>query len=131
MKAAQPHMTDSDKTVIVSLLTLLFVGFVLPSSNQLLKIVGGPVLFTISFTCFPDSFRSRSGSLIPALWLTALLWICAAFVGVMSFFGGSGIVTKFLPNQRAESTAGSCHSPKLDALGPRCRGTVDRRLESS
>jgi hypothetical protein len=87
MKTTQLQTTDSIKTVIVSLLTLLFVGFVLPSSSQLLKIGGGPVLFTITLWLFPASFRSRSGSLMSAFCLTALLWTCAAVLAIMWLVG--------------------------------------------
>jgi len=87
MKTTQPVMKESEKAIIISLLTIFFCCYVIPSSIQPLKIVGGPILFTVTFSLYPDLFRSRSGSLVPAFCLTAFVWLCAAVVGIMSFLG--------------------------------------------
>jgi hypothetical protein len=88
MKASPSAISDSGKATILSLLTILFCGFIVPSSSQPVKIIGGPILVTLTFCFYPDWFRSRRGSLVPAFCLTAYIWLCAAVVGIMWFLGG-------------------------------------------
>jgi hypothetical protein len=87
MKPAQSAVSDSGKATILSLLIAFFCGFIILSPNLLLRIIGGSILFTFTFSFYPDSFRSRSGSLAPAFCLTVFVWLCAAVGGVMSLLG--------------------------------------------
>jgi hypothetical protein len=45
------------------------------------------ILFTALVCSSPDSYRTRGGSLVPAVCLAAFVWLCAAVVFVLSFFG--------------------------------------------
>ena len=49
--------------------------------------VSGAILFTMMVCSSPASYRTRSGSLIPAIGLAAFVWLCAAVGFVLSFFG--------------------------------------------
>lgn len=45
------------------------------------------VLFTAMVCSSPASFRTRGGSLVPAVCLAALVWLCAAVAFVFSYLG--------------------------------------------
>jgi Na+/H+-translocating membrane pyrophosphatase len=47
----------------------------------------GAVLFTAMVCLSPAIFRTRGGSLVPAICLAAFVWLSAAVVFVLSFFG--------------------------------------------
>ena len=53
------------------------------------SVVLAAVLFTAMVCSSPASFRTRGGSLVPAIYLAAFGWICAVVVFVLSFFGAN------------------------------------------
>jgi hypothetical protein len=70
----------------------LFVIFVLPRFvpapfGQIIMAVGGAALFSAYFYLFPQTLRSRSGSLTPAFCLLAFVWLCAAVTTLVSLIG--------------------------------------------
>ena len=87
MKKAQPIPAESAKSGLFSLLLVVFCLYIFPSSNQFLKIVGGPLLLTFTFCFYPEWFRNRGGSLALTFWLMVFVWLCAIVVGIMSFLG--------------------------------------------
>jgi hypothetical protein len=87
MKTSDIQKTDATKQILLSAVTMIFICGILPFSNLPMRSFGGAVLFSIFFWVFPDSLRSRSGSLTPAFCLTAFLWLGAAVVGVMCYLG--------------------------------------------
>jgi len=87
MKISETLKKEPEKTVILSVLTIVFCCYIIPSCSGLLKSVGAAILFTTCFCFYPDWFRSRSRSLIPAFCLTAFVWLCAVVMVVFPFFG--------------------------------------------
>ena len=70
---------------------LLLASFVLASAPPFLgntAMAGGGALgLTIELFLLPTAFRSRSGSLIPAICLVTGMWIVAVAVAVFSLVG--------------------------------------------
>ncbi len=87
MKANKSQMPEQLKTTIQSLATVAFFFILLFLHNAILIAFAGAALFSITFALRPDSFRSRSSSLKPALFLLGLLWLCAAVTAVLLLFG--------------------------------------------
>ena len=70
---------------IVAVVLLLFV---LPRYlGSAAMIVGCAVLMSAYLAAIPKRLRSRSGSLAPAIWLVALMWIAAALILKLSLIG--------------------------------------------
>jgi hypothetical protein len=70
----------------------LFVIFVLPNFvpapfDQIVMGVGSATVFSALVSMFPQSFRSRSGSLTPALCLLTFLWLGVTVTTLFSFLG--------------------------------------------
>jgi len=70
---------------------VLFVIFVLPHFlpapfGQIVMGVGGAAGFSAYFAMYPQSLRSRSGSMTAAFCLLAFLWLGAAVTTLLSFF---------------------------------------------
>ena len=78
---------ESIKSSVLSALTLLYFFFVLPSDNAALMGIGAGALFSMVVGFHPEHFRSRRGSLKPALLLVAFVWICAAVPGILAVVG--------------------------------------------
>ena len=73
-------------------LLALFVVFVVPRFvpapfGLIVMLVGGAASFSASCYLFPQSLRSRSGSLTPAFCLLAFVWLCAAVTILLSLVG--------------------------------------------
>ena len=87
MKTSDIQKTDATKQIALSAFAVIFFCFILPFCSLPMRSAGGAILFTVYFWLFPDSLRSRSGSLMPAYCLAAFVWLCAIVVGVMCFLG--------------------------------------------
>jgi hypothetical protein len=87
MKTSEVQTIASTKTYLLSMLMVIFFCYVVPFGSVLVKEIGAALLFTASFWFWPDSFRSRNGSLIPAFCLTAFVWLSVAVTIVLTFFG--------------------------------------------
>ena len=62
--------------------------FVLPRYlGSAAMIVACAVLLSAYLAAIPERLRSRSGSLAPAIWLVALMWIAAALILTLSLIG--------------------------------------------
>ena len=70
---------------IISFLALVVILLLFYSLR--LSAVLAAILFTALVCSSPDIFRTRGGSLGPAVCLAAFVWLCAAVVFVLSFFG--------------------------------------------
>jgi hypothetical protein len=71
----------------------LFVIFVLPRFvpapfDQIIMVAGAAASFSAYFCLFPQTLRSRRGSLAPAFCLLAFVWLCAAVTILLSLLGG-------------------------------------------
>lgn len=49
--------------------------------------VGPAIGLTIALALIPRDFRSRSGSLTPAIWLVAAMWVAAAVITALTLIG--------------------------------------------
>jgi len=72
-------------------LLALFVIFILPRLvpapiGLIIMGVGGAASFSAYFCLFPQTLRSRSGSLVPAFCLLAFIWLCAVVPILLSLF---------------------------------------------
>lgn len=85
MEMSELSNVSEAKTTIFSVLTIAFFC-IIPCSGMVAE-VSAAILFTVYFCFYPDSLRSRSGSLMPAFCLTAFVWLCAAVTIVLSFVG--------------------------------------------
>jgi hypothetical protein len=70
----------------------VLAGFVLaevppPVLGNIGMAVGPAIGLTIGLALIPRDFRSRSGSLTPAMWLVAAMWIAALGIVVLSLIG--------------------------------------------
>jgi len=70
----------------------ILAGFVLarfaPPVLGNIGMAAGPAIgLTIGLALIPRDFRSRSGSLTPAIWLVAAMWIAALGTVVLSLMG--------------------------------------------
>lgn len=61
--------------------------FVLPRFGGVAMTLGCAWMVTAQLGANPEIWRSRSGSLKPALGLVAFMWLAAAAVGVLSLRG--------------------------------------------
>jgi len=76
-------------TFNISPMYLLLSPFVILLMSCSFRFSGvlGAVFFTTMVYSSPDIFRTRSGSLVMAICLAVFMWLCAAAVFVLSFFG--------------------------------------------
>lgn len=70
----------------------VLAGFVLaecapPVPGSIGMAVGPALGLTLGLALIPADFRSRSGSLTPAICLVAAMWIAALCIAVVSFIG--------------------------------------------
>ena len=72
MNMSNPQCVQSAKESFFSALVLLFMLVDLPFGSTMIRTAGGVLVFTAYLWCFPDSLRSRKGSLIPAYCLAGL-----------------------------------------------------------
>ena len=87
MKTSEIQKTDSTRDSLFYALIAIVLCFYSPFCIRVMREAGPAVVVTAYLWLFPDSLRSRSGSLVPAISLAALLWLGAAVVFVLSFFG--------------------------------------------
>ena len=77
----------SAKQHLFPVIAVLILCFVMPFGSLPIRSLGGAALFSVCLGFFPDTMRSRNGSMKPAIGLLAFVWLCAAVVVVMSVLG--------------------------------------------
>jgi hypothetical protein len=63
------------------------VCFVLPRYGGITVMVGCASVLTALVAALPDSFRSRSGSMVAAKCLVAAMWVAAAVITALTLTG--------------------------------------------
>ena len=74
--------------LLIWIVVFVLPGFLPAPFDQIVMGVGCAVSFTAYFCLFPQTLRSRSGSLVPAYCLLAFVWLAAAVGILVSLFGG-------------------------------------------
>jgi hypothetical protein len=69
------------------LASFVVARFTPPVLGNIGMAVGPAIALTIGLAMIPRDFRSRSGSLTPAIWLVAAMWIAALGTVVFSLTG--------------------------------------------
>jgi hypothetical protein len=87
MKTSTDLKQTSSRLVLLWAVTVFVVCDLIPLGSLPWRSAGAAVLFTASVALDPQAFRTRSGSLLPAYWLTGFVWLCAAVVLALSAFG--------------------------------------------
>jgi hypothetical protein len=72
---------------MVVAVAILFIlpEYLTPPIDVLFMGLGAAAMLTVFLYLYPDSLRSRSGSLVTAYGLVAALWVLAIFSTVVSF----------------------------------------------
>jgi hypothetical protein len=70
-----------------SMLCALGLFFVLPRYGSLAVMVGCAAWLSAYISASPESFRSRSGSMMTATCLVAALWAAAAVIAALTLMG--------------------------------------------
>jgi hypothetical protein len=74
--------------VVVAVATLFILPeYLTPPYDVMFMSFGSAALLTVFLCLHPESFRSRSGSLVPAFFLVAALWLLAVVSTVLSLIG--------------------------------------------
>ena len=87
MKTSAVQKIAAPQPYLLSLLTVIFVCYVMPFCSLRVGSAGAALLFTVLFASYPDRLRSRNGSLTMAFCLLGFVWLCAAVTIALSFFG--------------------------------------------
>jgi hypothetical protein len=87
MKTNEIQKIDSTRDSFFYALIAIVLCFYSPFCIRVMHEAAPAVLFTAYLWLFPDSLRTRSGSLVPAFCLTGFLWLCTAVVFALSYFG--------------------------------------------
>lgn len=74
--------------VLASSAYVLAIVFILPRLGAPMAVAVCAGGMTLQVWAFRDSFRSRTGSLLPAKLLLGFMWGCAAVVGAIAQWGG-------------------------------------------
>jgi len=87
MKTNEIQKADSTRECFFYALIAVVLCFYSPFSIRVMHGAAPAVVFTAYLWLFPESLRSRRGSLVPAFCLTGFLWLGVAVVFVLSHFG--------------------------------------------
>ncbi len=83
--------TISAKTVVThpyfSMMCFLSLFFILPRYGSVAMIVGCASILSAYVAVLPESFRSRSGSMMTGYCLVAAMWVAAAVITVLTLMG--------------------------------------------
>jgi hypothetical protein len=87
--AIQKAWNRQHKRAAVLMAIPLLAGFVCarlapPVLGNIGMAVGPAMGLTIGLALIPEDFRSRSGSLTPAVWLVAAMWVAAAVITALT-----------------------------------------------
>jgi hypothetical protein len=66
---------------------VVFLLFILPQVGAAATVAGCAVILSTYVLALRERFRSRSGSLMPAVWLVGAMWMLAAAVAGLSWTG--------------------------------------------
>lgn len=85
------HTKQQTKAAILSLLTV-FIVLVLPQFvpspfTVIAMTVGGAGSFTVYYSLYHQSLRTRNGSMTLAYCLLAFMWLCAVIMTLLSLTG--------------------------------------------
>ena len=83
------QQTQAGVVLIVVTVATLFIlpQYMPPPYDGMSMSFGSAAILTIFVYLYPESFRSRGGSLVPALGLVAALWLSAAVTTALSLIG--------------------------------------------
>ena len=70
-----------------SMICIIFLYFILPRYGSMAVMVGCASIFSAYVAVLPDSFRSRSGSMMAATCLVAAMWVAAAVITALTLMG--------------------------------------------
>ena len=74
--------------VVVAVATLFILPeYLTPPYDVMSMGFGSAAILTVFLYLYPESFRSRGGSLVPAFCLVAALWLLAVVSTVLSLIG--------------------------------------------
>jgi len=73
---------------LLSLASVVAVFFILPRFGTPATMLGCATILTLYLSLFPGFFRSRNGSLGPAICLASAMWLAAAAVSALSLSEG-------------------------------------------
>ena len=74
--------------VVVAVATLFILPeYLTPPFDVMFMGLGAAAMLTVFLYLYPDSLRSRGGSLVPAFCLVAALWLLAVVSTVLSLIG--------------------------------------------
>jgi hypothetical protein len=83
--------TITAKKVVIhphfSMICFLSLFFVLPRYGSIAMVVGCASILSAYVAVLPESFRSRSGSMMTACCLVAAMWVAAAVITVLTLMG--------------------------------------------
>lgn len=71
-----------------SLACVISVLFILPRYGVTALMVGGASVLSAYVFAMPERFRSRGGSMIPAICLVTGMWFAAAVIAALTLPGG-------------------------------------------
>jgi len=70
-----------------SMICVLCIFFVLPQYGGMAVMVGCASVLSVYVAVLPESFRSRSGSMMTAICLVAAMWVAAAVITALTLMG--------------------------------------------
>jgi hypothetical protein len=74
-------------TMLTVVVVVIVPRFVPAPFDVVVMMVGGTILLSANLSLFPDSFRSRGGSLAPALGLVGAMLVAAVVITVLLLSG--------------------------------------------
>ena len=75
------------KKLFFSALCVISLFLILPQYGGIALMGGSASILLACVAASPQSFRSRSGSLVTAFCLVAAMWVAAVFITVMTLMG--------------------------------------------
>ena len=70
-----------------SMVCILSLFFILPHYGSVAVMVGCASILSAYVAVLPESFRSRSGSMVAATCLVAAMWLAAAVITALTLIG--------------------------------------------
>ena len=70
-----------------SMICFLSLFFILPRYGSIAFMVACAGILSVYVAVLPESFRSRSGSMVTATYLVAAMWVAAAVITALTLMG--------------------------------------------